>query len=355
MPPVRKFFKERLKRHLSSPIYSESSSEDEGGSIRIRVSIPKTKIQSHLRKTLDKAHDKVIRTLSKRKGLPPAVRKWLEEHGDETVSSLTIVRAPVQAFLNTALEAVSGGRWKQALAKAGYDGVFHLALEINGRYLLDKQEVIKVGEPRRQPHGTTYSVAVPQDLTIRQMVDKTGTAMGTSFTTYSARNNNCQDFVLAFLRANDLATPEATGFVKQDAQKIFEHLPSFTSRAADALTDAAAVGDKILHGGSVPPVEPRIDENKFPPPPSPPRPRRPPPPPPPSPRTQPPSPTSEEEKNEGGGVRKKPADNKKMEGSGVSWKAYWAQQCKGKKFGSREAVNQAMKEAAKAWRAKHKK
>jgi hypothetical protein len=48
----------------------------------------------------------------------------------------------------------------------------------------------------------------------------------------------------------------------------------------------------------------------------------------------------------GGGIKKNNIYNK------MSWKQFWTEKCKGKKFGSREAINNAMKEAAKEWKSK---
>lgn len=36
----------------------------------------------------------------------------------------------------------------------------------------------------------------------------------------------------------------------------------------------------------------------------------------------------------------------------TTWKQFWADKCKGKKFGSRQAINEAMKQAASEWRKK---
>ena len=65
------------------------------------------------------------------------------------------------------------------------------------------------------------------------------------FSNYCAMENNCQDFILAVLRSNGLASPDLVCFVKQDAEVIFNKLPSHTPIVAKKLTGAAAIGNKL--------------------------------------------------------------------------------------------------------------
>lgn len=181
--------------------------------------------------------------------LPPAVREFLQKNGNEKITSIEIIRTPVENFLKNILSLVSFGTWKDAVRKAGYDDVFHLALILNGKYMLDKQEVIKIGQPKRTEKTQSLSVPVSKDITFNELLDKTRQKMGDSnFTNYNAKTNNCQDFVLAMLEANGLMTEPAKEFIKQDAVKIFERTPSFTEKIAKVATDVGAIADKITEG-----------------------------------------------------------------------------------------------------------
>ena len=48
--------------------------------------------------------------------------------------------------------------------------------------------------------------------------------MGSKYFTYSAKDNNCQDFILAVLKANNIGNEEDYSFVKQDTKSLFENL-----------------------------------------------------------------------------------------------------------------------------------
>lgn len=181
--------------------------------------------------------------------LPPAVRQFLSDHGNEKITSIEIIRTPVESFLQNILSLVSLGTWKDAVEKAGYDDIFHLALILNGKYMLDKQEVIKIGPPKKTEKTQSLSVPVSKQITFNELLEKTRQKMGDSnFTNYDPKKNNCQDFVLNLLEANEIITNEAREFIKQNAVKIFESTPSFTSKIAKAITDVGAVADRLTEG-----------------------------------------------------------------------------------------------------------
>jgi hypothetical protein len=70
--------------------------------------------------------------------------------------------------------------------------------------------------------------------------------MGGQFLTYSAASNNCQDFVLASMKSNNLATPVNILFVKQATHSLFT--PELR-RITNSVTDIAGTADKLIQGG----------------------------------------------------------------------------------------------------------
>jgi hypothetical protein len=72
--------------------------------------------------------------------------------------------------------------------------------------------------------------------------------MGGRFLTYSAANNNCQDFILYMLKSNNLATPPNILFVKQATQSLFT--PELR-RISNTITDIAGKADILIQGGQV--------------------------------------------------------------------------------------------------------
>ena len=73
---------------------------------------------------------------------PPLVRKWLEMHGREQITSIQVKRKPVQKAVQTFTNLLSFGQLNKAIKDLNYDDIFHLSLVINGKYEIDKKDVI---------------------------------------------------------------------------------------------------------------------------------------------------------------------------------------------------------------------
>ena len=173
--------------------------------------------------------------------LSPSIRKLLEQVGNEKITSIKLFRKPISLS--------SFAKFIGALKGTPYDFLLHLGLILNNKYLLDKQEVIHF-ERSGVPSGSeTLDVNVDKDLTINDLLEKTRKRMGDSnFTSYSAKRNNCQDFVQAVLSANGLNSPEYSQFIKQDLQQVFENLPKYSEQIADFVTGAQRVAERLVSG-----------------------------------------------------------------------------------------------------------
>lgn len=199
-------------------------------------------------------------TFSKRKAglLPPKSRKLLEEVKDETITSLEIVRTPIESYISKTLNLVSFGSWEQAVKSTGYDKLFHLSLFINKSIVFHKIEVTTLA--RENPIKTDSqtmdassvlskisSTGIP--LSIGQMVENTKKLMGDEkFTSYDPVSNNCQDFLIAVFKGNGILTPEIEKFVKQDAVSIFEKTPKLTGMFARFVTDLGSRFNRLVEG-----------------------------------------------------------------------------------------------------------
>lgn len=186
--------------------------------------------------------------------LPKAAGDLLDKVGDDIITSVEVVRVPVEKYATALMEGVSLGKFNNAMKESPYDTLFHLSLVLNDRYVLQKCEVIRFADGIGtviSPDSETMDVPIPSDvtedeLTFRDLFANTKEGMGDqAFTGYHARSNNCQDFVLGVLKYNSLSTPEVDSFVKQDAEQVFEKMPKYMGAMSKAMTDTAAVADKI--------------------------------------------------------------------------------------------------------------
>jgi inorganic pyrophosphatase/exopolyphosphatase len=174
----------------------------------------------------------------------PKVRELLDKFGDETIKSITVLRTPIMKVFEKLLNTLSGGELKKQMEKMNYDELFHLRLLVktdkNNRIAFEKNETINAIHKFKIPPNTDKLEVtnIPTGLTINQLLTNTKKRMGKKFFPYSGVNNNCQDFVLNILQANNLATTSAEQFIKQDTQTLFNTMPVL-KKVMDALTGFA--------------------------------------------------------------------------------------------------------------------
>ena len=195
--------------------------------------------------------ERILRIGKRRPGLlPPQARTLLSQVGSEPITSLMVLRTPLSSGTKSLLGLVSFGTFENAVQAASYDDMFHLALLINTKYTLDKQEVVKLQQTNpTKPNTQSMVVPLSATVTIQQLVDRTKQFMGdVRFSGYDAKTNNCQDFIQAVLQASNLLTPPLQAFIKQDASSVFQQMPSWTAQVARAFTDIGAVANRVIQG-----------------------------------------------------------------------------------------------------------
>ena len=163
--------------------------------------------------------------------LPPSVRALLAEVKDEKVTS-------VQAWRYALMKDVQN--FVKKFVKLPYDSVYHLGLNLNGKYNLEKDVLIKFsrGKERGDPSDNKTSVyPVTKDITFGELFDQLRARMGSKFTSYDARTNNCQDFSLEILNVLGISDKELRFWIKQDANAIF--------KAAGFFEGLAELGGKL--------------------------------------------------------------------------------------------------------------
>lgn len=182
---------------------------------------------------------------------PPDVRKFLELHGNEQITSLKAKRVPVESAVQSVLNVVSFGALKKAVKELGYDNIFHLSIVINDKYELDKREVITVRKYERKANEELVNIPLNNKrLTISQFLENGRIFMGNEkYSEYNPENNNCQDFIMGLLQGNNLGNNDSKTFIKQDALKIFEKLPSFAQKFAKFVAGSiAGRANRLLFG-----------------------------------------------------------------------------------------------------------
>ena len=88
----------------------------------------------------------------------------------------------------------------------------------------------------------------PLGITINILLENTRDEMGNSFLTYSAKDNNCQNFLLSLLQANGLSNERNILFTKQSTTGLFS---SKMRKFINTITDVVGKIDIIREGGNL--------------------------------------------------------------------------------------------------------
>jgi hypothetical protein len=188
---------------------------------------------------------------------PPKARATLAKWGDGVVEELLIRRAPIQSFVNKALNFMTAGRWDEVRSRIGYDTLFHLSMVARvrkpngavGAVIIEKNEVINISDSFKTSGTEEYKpVPVPCCITLQAMMDKAAQRAGPDFFRYDAFTNNCQMFLDGILTANGLQTPEVKGFILQDVGQLLSQMPGFLAPVARLTTNLAGIADRVIEG-----------------------------------------------------------------------------------------------------------
>lgn len=211
--------------------------------------------------------DTVVGLFKGRSKYSPAIQSILKKHGDIKIRGAIIKRTPVPSLITQALGTISP-EFAKRLKESPYDKLFHLFLVLqleNGKVVVvEKNETLSVTDryKKRGKEEEEKQVSVPQGLTLNTALEKTQQSMGTEkFFGYSAKDNNCQDFLVAFLKANNMGNEEVFKFVKQDTAYLFKNLP-ILRKISNTLTDIAGRANVALEGtgNTVGVIQPTVKE-----------------------------------------------------------------------------------------------
>jgi len=169
----------------------------------------------------------------------PKVRDILAKYGDKKILSMEVRRTPLSLILMSALNIASFGK---IATTNPYDKLFHLSivvkLDTGETLLIEKNEVINMEvNPDNKPNTEAVVNNLNRTITLNTLMTNTRNRMGQKFFMYSARDNNCQDFILNILQANGLDYDQKViDFVKQDTVKVFSNMV-YLRKFVNTLTD----------------------------------------------------------------------------------------------------------------------
>ena len=183
----------------------------------------------------------------------PNVRTMIQKNGNSPVREMTVGRTPVQEAITSAINMISQGGFKANQEKLNYDKLFHLfvnlRLENGAKIRLEKNEVITASDGwTKEASGEYVSINVSHNIPFKELLENTRSRMGNRFFKYDSASNNCQDFILNVLQANNLGTEQDYAFIKQDTEALFVGLDK-TRALARNVTDFGARFNIATQGG----------------------------------------------------------------------------------------------------------
>jgi len=176
---------------------------------------------------------------------PPAVKSYLEKHGDTEITSIKVFRRPINSFINQFADYVTFGKWSELQKKYGFDAFFHVGLRLNDSIQLEREQTMKIGAVRPKKEDEFFPVTLTKPILLRDLIENAVKIAGPSFFRYNAFNNNCQRFTVQILQANGLLTADAERFINQSVEKLLKDLPSYVEPAAQAATDVVGAIDTL--------------------------------------------------------------------------------------------------------------
>ena len=219
--------------------------EDRSGRYEKEIEKLKSKIPFRYLDSVDVQEGGKIRSVA-----PPKVRDFLQKYGDDNIESIGVYRKPILSVIQKGIDWIR--KLTGSEAKAEYDKLFHLYLVIrltksDQTFKLERNQVLNLVKASQDDlsgkNVEARAVAIPK-MSFGEMFKK-AEGGNPSFYRYSAINNNCQDFVLAMLRAGGVLTSNLQTFIKQDVSQL---LPRFVSKIADKVTDVAHEVDVVMEG-----------------------------------------------------------------------------------------------------------
>ena len=179
------------------------------------------------------------------------VKKFLEEHGGEEITSIAIGRVPIEKAINLAMEALSLGEFSKAKEMNGYDYYFHLFLVVNDTYRLEKNQNVNVLTPySRVAKEDRYNVSLSglKGKTIAEFMENGVQRMGATdyWGNYDGLVMNCQNWVSQNLKANGVDSEGAEDFYYQDTNHLQAVIRPGVKDAVKEVTSFASAVDKLL-------------------------------------------------------------------------------------------------------------
>lgn len=177
------------------------------------------------------------------------VQEFINKNNDDEIVSLQVFRQPIGKALELGLRLLSLGKFRKE--KYGYDSFFHLGLiatmSDNRMILIEKNATIDIKQISNKPQGQYMNIPMTTTIKLSDFLDNARKDMGDKYFTYNPFSNNCQNYAIGLLKSNHLLSSDLNTFIHQDISDYKNKIVNFIG---DKVTNLAAIGHRIIKGGS---------------------------------------------------------------------------------------------------------
>ena len=218
------------------------------------------KIKNTVNKIVSVPTNIASRLLPEKTQFTDAARGMIQKYGDFQIEKLTVEKEPVNKYVMTLANSLSGFELQAIMQKAGIDRFYHLSMV--AEVLTDLGEKIKIRIEKNENitleiyknRANTQSINIDmkgQKITIKELLEKTRLAIGNDhFFKYRFDSWNCADFILQILQANNILVPDDRDFIWQNADIIKRNMSQGGQNRMHLITKLGSfVGH--LKGGAI--------------------------------------------------------------------------------------------------------
>ena len=181
-----------------------------------------------------------------------SAKNILKKYGNQVITHIEIGRNPLPSIYTKLLNYWSNNVIQKRLDLEPKDKLFHIFMRIrlqNGVTILaEKNEIInfKVNPYIANNKEEKQIITLPQQkITFNELLERTKNLMKDNFFTYSAKNNNCGNWIEGILKANHLDTQTTNTFLHQDTKSILNGFPNL-HKTLNTVTDIAGKANETL-------------------------------------------------------------------------------------------------------------
>lgn len=213
-----------------------------------------TDMKNHIVNVVKGDIQTVSNVLFGRSSYPPSCLDILDQQGKHKIISMRVCRTPLSSVVMSLMNVVSFGKFRDRMKNESFDTLFHLSLHVrlsnNKVVSIEKTETLKMSmNPKLDKYTEITDIKFVPDITLFELVNNTHKLMGTSsFFGYSAKSNNCQDFVVSILKANHVNESHYVEFIKQETDQLFD---TYLRKMSNTVTDIGNRAGVLIEGGNI--------------------------------------------------------------------------------------------------------